>query len=327
MRGILALTVALSHFYGSITGYSTERPLIGAALAVDYFFVLSGYVLTHQLVNSTISLKEHIKNRILRLAPLNSLAILMVLFIVFYNSLSGGYVPDWYQKLTAEIFLANIMLLTHAGLMTFEVINAPAWSISVEFIVSTFFLYSLVKFGSPKAALSIIILLVVYFLTIGGDLRVDSSIGGLARGILGITLGYFAYNIPQEIFMNKILYIAARCAFWVSLLFVFMNHPRFDLLAVASFVFSTIWLTANEKGIEKRVLSSPVFAFLGGISFSIYLLHTPILLLFAPAAIAQAIGEAPSIILLTGITITLSTIVFQGFEKPTRSLFKYKEKK
>lgn len=312
----------LSHFYGSITGYSNNRPLIGAALAVDYFFVLSGYVLTHQLENSRNSYSNHIRSRFYRLAPLNLLATFSVIFIVYYNSLSGGYVPQWYNGVAWEDVVANITLLTHTGFSTFDVINAPAWSISVEFLVSAFLLYQIVRHGSPTVALIIGALLAAYLMASGGNLRTDSSSGGILRGILGITLGYCAYHTPQKIFALRYSHIAGRAAFWISIFLIFKNSPQFDLLALLCFCISIAWLTASSKSLETSTLSCRAFKFLGDISFSIYLFHTPVLLLFAPGLIASAIGNAPAVLLLTSTTIILSAIVFLGFEKPTRAFLR-----
>ena len=47
LRGILAVTVMLSHFIGSIYGWSDDRFLIGAYLSVVYFFMMSGFVLDY----------------------------------------------------------------------------------------------------------------------------------------------------------------------------------------------------------------------------------------------------------------------------------------
>ncbi len=55
IRGILAMLVACSHFYGSITGYASDRPLVGAALAVDFFF-LGG--VKHQVQHRFIELRN-----------------------------------------------------------------------------------------------------------------------------------------------------------------------------------------------------------------------------------------------------------------------------
>lgn len=52
LRGILASIVALSHIYGATTAYSALRPWRGASLAVDCFFVMSGFVLAYTIGKS-----------------------------------------------------------------------------------------------------------------------------------------------------------------------------------------------------------------------------------------------------------------------------------
>jgi peptidoglycan/LPS O-acetylase OafA/YrhL len=47
VRGVLAITVMLSHIIGSYIGWGDVRPFVGAHLSVFYFFIMSGFVLSH----------------------------------------------------------------------------------------------------------------------------------------------------------------------------------------------------------------------------------------------------------------------------------------
>ena len=82
LRGILAILVVIAHLSGSITGYGEERYLPNVNIAVDAFFVLSGFVLSRlYLVNSTYGFKKILISRFFRLFPLYILTTFLVFLI------------------------------------------------------------------------------------------------------------------------------------------------------------------------------------------------------------------------------------------------------
>ncbi len=117
-RGFLALSIALFHWY---------RNPGGAYLAVDYFFVLSGFVLCHTYASQSSSggsgWKKFTFRRLARLYPLH-----IFTFIVFLT----------YKEFQAPLtqVLSNLLLLQNVGFHTVPTLNAPSWSISTEFVIA-----------------------------------------------------------------------------------------------------------------------------------------------------------------------------------------------
>lgn len=70
LRGILALSVAISHILGGTYQWSPERPFVGAYLAVDMFLILSGFVLTTSITHQQdLKWAFFLKKRFIRLWP------------------------------------------------------------------------------------------------------------------------------------------------------------------------------------------------------------------------------------------------------------------
>lgn len=330
IRGILAMLVACSHFYGSITGYASDRPLVGAALAVDFFFLLSGYVLTHQLLIKPCKYSHHIANRVWRLLPLHVLTIFLTLGAVWVNNHIGGYVPSWYAHMSSELLLSNLMMLTHTGLTEIPVINAPAWSISVEFIVSAFILYPFVRHHQKWLATGIALIVACVIGTFWEwNLRAEQNIapmvnGGLLRALQGILLGYSIYW-----WSDRTQYSISRLVEWaapVLLVYCFLriidNRPEQDFLALIAFGLVIFGWHRDSESITRRLLSAKPLTYLGSISFSAYLLHTPLLLLIPPGRLATITGPETAVVILLFITIALSTACYYGFEKRTQRFIK-----
>lgn len=324
IRGILALMVAASHFYGSITGYSPDRPLIGASLAVDFFFLLSGYVLTHQLNIKPVTYQIHIFTRIRRLLPLHALASILTLCAIWLNHKTDGYVPPWFGEITPTLVAVNLLMLTHIGIEKFEVINAPAWSISVEFLISAFVLFPFTQIKDERFAAAFVLIAAAVIGTLWDwNLRTEQMIapflnGGLVRGLMGILLGHCIYRWTQKDAQPNRMTLIARVApplFYYCLWRILSNESRQDFLALIAFAI-VIWAWHNKSDSKTRkILSSAPARFLGDISFSVYLLHTPLLLLVSPSKLASIFTPGVAVTLLLTLCILLSTITYFGFER------------
>ena len=134
IRGILALTVLFSHTIGVATGWTEQRPLVGAYISVIYFFMMSGFVLTHAHRVSHKFL-PYLLFRLARLWPLHVISIILMIVIYTYNKHVGGYIPGLYF-LNWKVILENIAFLHGITPLDFPLINEPSWSISIEFWAS-----------------------------------------------------------------------------------------------------------------------------------------------------------------------------------------------
>lgn len=138
---LLRFTFAMIVFFGHAQGLFVLQE---AHLAVDYFFILSGFVLTHAYqakVGSPKFLYNFAVDRVARLYPLHLvlLIVLMAMNIWFTEITKGQWLGDgWSYKdgraytLVLNFFMINNIGLTPGGSSW----NAPAWSISVEFWVN-----------------------------------------------------------------------------------------------------------------------------------------------------------------------------------------------
>jgi len=90
LRGIAALAVASFHIF-----FYQIRIFNGIPIAVDFFFVLSGFVLARSLVDIKKENRKFIKSRLLRLYPaiLVSFSIILITRYTFLRetSTSGHY--------------------------------------------------------------------------------------------------------------------------------------------------------------------------------------------------------------------------------------------
>lgn len=131
-RGVAAWMVVLYHIRGSIAGLPApvEAVLAKGYLAVDFFFLLSGFVIWlnwHERVRD-IGILRFLQKRLARIWPLHAVMLTAALLLALLLRATGRTDPAFPL---AEIPL-HLLLIQNWGLTTALHWNDPAWSISCE---------------------------------------------------------------------------------------------------------------------------------------------------------------------------------------------------
>ena len=111
-------------------------------LLVDFFFVLSGFVLARAYWNDqrSATFANNVRERIARMYPLHfaTLCAVAVMQWILVNRLASP--PFVYLFNDTYDFALNLLLLNRTGLERGFSFNGPSWSISTEFVVNILFL-------------------------------------------------------------------------------------------------------------------------------------------------------------------------------------------
>lgn len=279
LRGVAAIGVMLFHF--SIIGVPIAPH---GYLAVDFFFVLSGFVLSHAYAGrlGEMSLSRFVQLRLIRMLPLSMLGLSIgsVYFLIRF------YTQNYSQYSLADIIFGtvfNAMLLpkpwsSPALTDTVFTTNTPLWSLSLEVlmnIVWAAFFY--------KARTSILMTLalvsgvgIALFTVQNGSADVGATwstyVGGLARAGFGFFIGVVLWRYRPEPGAGGILpEISAVLLF--AILFVPTIGPAFDLFAIFFVLPAIIYLAARADHRKERVL----FRVAGTLSYPLYASHVPVL--------------------------------------------------
>ncbi|QYA12118.1 acyltransferase [Rhizobium sp. AB2/73] len=326
LRFILAFYVVFGHTLGW-TG-----PARNAGLAVDFFFILSGFVLTQSLVNRPLSFRDFAIARIARLWPLQVATMAAVLLLAPW--------PGW------EAVLVNLSLMQNSGIVDELTINIPAWSISSELIIGVLLLYPIARYGLRMVALVTIVFCYLLIRDISGHIEhlTSNPVGpvsaGLLRCAIDTSLGYLVYQarpyakvIPRGVILPVHVF-AIIGIFWC------LQAPIENPGKTVAVIFSAfaIWALSSGESAIQRVLASKNVAWLGSLSFGIYMWHFPILLLFRDfnligytedtraALLAADWNVIRSIVLLYLSIILVAAISYAAIEKPAkRAIIRFSE--
>ncbi len=288
-RGLCACFVALSHF-NAVSIFERTSILSQAAIYVDFFFVLSGFVIFSNYGDRLRSGYGIWKFMVLRFGRLYPLHFCVLMAFVGADLLQmvlpvGGlalYKPFSAPGESAGDIVANLFLVHSLNVSKNLAFNGPSWSISVEFY--TYIVFALILALSGKHYRSVIFAMgmasavALYFLT--GELYAKLDYG-FFRCIYGFAAGaliYELYSGTQSRFLPfiqkwKIVNLTEIVILAATVIYIafFSQGP---LSMAAPVVFSlVVFVFAFEGGIISRFLKFRPLVFLGTLSYSIYMIH------------------------------------------------------
>ena len=325
MRFFFAVIVVLVHTVGF------KLTLVLGGYAVDFFFILSGFVLSHALICRPVSAAEFAWARLARLYPLHFVTLLWLLCLVAKTVVDPP--PDY----PFAALGLNLVLLHGAWALGADAWNFPSWSISVEFLVNVLILYPIVRARNVAIAAIVVLLACLVVIQVWGPvfdhftvqpIRGTFLAGGLLRGAGGIMLGYLLYEtylvLRPRLANNHGAIRLAATSFEVTAvaLLVFclwIDRRGWNLLPVPLSA-ALILQMATVPGLVAKLLQRGPSAFLGNISYSIYLIHIPLFAMFVGADLLPLPDTAFSLVWFAyfGLLLLLSAISFRYLERPAQ---------
>jgi peptidoglycan/LPS O-acetylase OafA/YrhL len=287
-------------------------------IAVDLFFVLSGFVLAWTYRKSFLirpfaaAYGDFLQRRVARLMPLNAVMVLMLTLAVRSTPDLAGDTFVAAKNLGAV--LANLFLVQDWGL--YPSIDKPAWSISVEMAIYLTFPLLLAPAWSRRAWLPVALAGVAglcWVVAMGqGTVSLGLSIGDFIRGFAGFFFGLLCCRVVQGRWLPAAIGrfdLFTLVLFWMALVFSRNDLPA--ILLCPAIVLALV----EERGLFARFLNLAPVYYLGKISYSIYLVHYAVLggLGLLPIA-SNGMFLAAAVLL----TLAISAGTHHGIERPAR---------
>jgi len=349
-RGLCALWVALYHFR-VISHLGENWVTRHGFIAVDFFFTLSGFVIAHAYGEALNTAADRVRFFIRRFGRLYPLHIATLAAVVAMEAARWGVgqalghdfgPPTFTGDTSLPALAANIGLVHGLGIFMKFTWNIPSWSISVELAVCAIF--ALVSIARRPLVTAVVLSLAAALLLLwfSHNYHVEGRTA-LTRGICGFFLGVLAQRLYQA-FRTRSWTLPG----WVELAtpvlaFAAMWFWGVPLWPASSAMFAIIvFIFAFEAGPLSRLMKVPVLMKWGEVSYSIYLIHYPLVLaVFGAAAAMDAvagthlvtggkaisldlgspwIGDLASLAFL-GVVILLATVTYRWIETPGRLWF------
>jgi len=329
-RGIAAWLVVLFHLRFMMTGIGGARgPMQYGYLAVDFFFVLSGFVIWMTYADRIRegglgAIPDFLKRRIARVWPLHLFMLGVAILFAVAIALLGH--ADWSQYPPTELPL-HILLLQNWGFTDKLTWNVPAWSISCE--LAAYLLFPLLALAVdwrkvPTAILLAAALACAAFVyavfAIAGDTVLGQSI--LSIGVLRC-LGEFTLGT-----IVCALWLRWREAPWLptlgatalgSLLLAAHIAGLIPQIAALPLVFASLVLVlALTSGLRGNPFELAPIHYLGEISYATYLGHWMLWMGFKLAFIHDHDMGWPRFGLFVALVLAASVLLYHFVERPAQ---------
>ncbi|MEE2848461.1 MAG: acyltransferase [Pseudomonadota bacterium] len=283
LRGVCAILVVMFHM--PVASHWRDWGFIQHAyLFVDYFFVLSGFVIAHAYASRLESGRDagrFMVRRFGRIWPLHLLMLaafigLELARLVFHFDSA----PPFTRDRSIEAIFTNLALIQAWHVHPYLTWNGPSWTLSAEW--ACYLIFAGLVLIAPKRFRWIGLLLAI----IGGVLVLSYARRwmnttydfAVPRAVYGFFLGCLLQGLLTRIprlkggaaTLLEIAAIVAAC--------VFIGYAQGPITVAVTLIFvALIWVFAGEEGALSRVLDHPALVTLGRWSFAIYMVHMFIL--------------------------------------------------
>lgn len=265
-RGLCALLVALFHFpvISAVGGSDMVRH---SYLFVDFFFVLSGFIITVTQARKADGFGRFMLKRFARLWPLH---VAMLGLFVGVSLAQGDFGSD--ERHSGFAVITNLLMVHSWSLHQDLTWNSPSWSISVEwalYLLFGIFALMLSERAKPYVYAGLVLASIgtlFFFAPAGMGSTFDY---GIARGLAGFFMGCLVARAPLRPFGT----IAEVMAVLGVVVFVGSGVAPY----VATFVFgAAVYVFAGSTGVLKRGLEWRPLVWLGDRSYAIYMVHAAV---------------------------------------------------
>lgn len=343
-RGVAALVIVLLHARHSFpTAWIPADEHI--YLLVDFFFVLSGFVISHaylQRLGTREDVAVFITRRVGRVWPLHAVLMVVLLAIELLKAIGNGLgvisLRPFEGFSDIDNFVEGLLLFNSFGLTHELSWNVPSWSISAEMMAYLVFAL-MVYLALPLriTALALVALAIGVMVAAGAPGLTGTYEMGLPRGIAGFFAGCLTYSVHSNARLRGPAMLWAVLELLVLAgVILFLSLAKESVLSyLAPLVFSlAVYVFAADSGVISKVLRLDVFAFLGRISYSIYMTHFVILGIIV-SAVRVLERMAPKVtafdypfendlvvVLFVVIVLGVSSLTYKFIEVPGIALFR-----
>lgn len=311
LRGVAALLVVWYHIFEGFQ-FAGNKPVIDfinhGYLAVDFFFILSGFVVGYAYDNrwgKTLTLGGFFRRRLIRLQPMVIMGAVIGAASFLISGIErwdGTHATLW---LTFLAFVCGCLMLPALPRMPREVrgngemfpLNGPCWSLFFEYVGNIVYALFIRRLSTRLLAVlsfALCCALTWFAVTdqsgygsIGVGWTVDRTniLGGMLRMLCPFTMGVLMSRLFKPLRQ-------ARGAFWTSaaLLLAIFHIPytysdgalslngMFEAACIIAVFPLVVWYAASGKTTD--IASTRICRFLGDISYPLYIVHYPIMYAF-----------------------------------------------
>lgn len=359
LRGVAAILVLFYHIFEGFAfaeatngvGSGIITTLNHAHIAVDFFFILSGFVISYAYDNrwGQMSMGQFFKRRLIRLHPMLVMGAVIgfaAFAFVGFERWDGTMAPTGWVMMA---LLLTIFMIPAVPGLPYEVrgngemfpLNGPAWSLFFEYIGNILYALFIRRLSTKRLAALTLVLGVLHAWFFVGDISGYGMLGvgwtideinfwgGLLRMLFPFTLGMLISRTFKP--------MKVKGAFWICsvVLIVLFSVPYiesaggvvnlnclYEYVCVALIFPLLVWLGACGSTTEGGKATHRIYQALGDLSYPLYIVHYPIMYIFYAwlidkqiYSLSHCLGVATLVVVSS---ILLAILCLKFYDEPLR---------
>ena len=358
LRGVAAILVVFYHIFEGFsfaevtngTGSGLITTLNHGHIAVDFFFILSGFVISYAYDSrwTKMSTRQFFKRRLIRLHPMLIMGAIIgfaAFAFVGFERWDGSSAPTSWVMIA--LLLTMFMIPAVPG-VPYEVrgngemfpLNGPGWSLFFEYVGNILYALFIRRLSTKMLAVLTVILGAIHAWFFIGDVSGYGMIGvgwtidevnfwgGLVRMLFPFTIGMLLSRTFKP--------MKVKGAFWICslLLIILFAVPYiasegnvnlnclFEFICIALIFPFIVWLGACGSNSDSSTVTNRINKALGDISYPLYIVHYPIMYIFYAWLIEkqhytlqECLGTA---IIVVAASILLAFLCLKFYDEPVR---------
>lgn len=345
LRGVAALTVVVFHLFEAYAANDPQRQIVNHGyLAVDFFFLLSGFVVAYAYDDrwGSMTTREFFVHRLIRLQPMVIAGMLIGAVTLplqhwsIYPKLDGVTLPTVLAVLLLGCTLLPLPKSADIrGWDELHPLNGPAWSLFYEYLANIAYATGLRHVSNRVLALLVVVAAAatVQLLVFGprGDL-----IGGWALDAMGIRIGLTRVAFPflaGVLLMRLGLRVRSRQAFAIAsvLLVAALALPRiggperlwlngaYEAACVILLFPLIVAIGAGEQRAQGAAIR--VARVLGDLSYPLYITHYPLIYIYTGWVVDRKVPAATGALVGAGVlalALAIAWACLTRYDQPVR---------
>ena len=356
LRGVAALLVVFYHIFEGFSfaeltnaaGDGVISTLNHGHIAVDFFFMLSGFVISYAYDDrwGKMSIGDFFKRRLVRLHPM----VVMGALVGVATFVAAGC-RQWDGTVTPVSYVLMALVLTMFMVpalpgLPYEVrgngemfpLNGPAWSLFFEYVGNILYALFIRRLSTKSLAILAAALGVAHAFFFVGDVSgygcvgvgwtIDSVnfFGGLVRMLFPFTVGMLLARtfVPRKVngafWVCTILLVAIFSVPYIASAGSVSLNSLYEVICIALLFPLIVWMGAC--GTCGGSFTGRVSKLLGDLSYPLYIVHYPIMYLFYVWLIEEkhyTLGETWAVsAMVVAASILLAFLLLKLYDEPVR---------
>lgn len=334
LRGTAAILVFMFHLLEAVFPKMVDHPMHHGYLAVDFFFLLSGFVVGYAYDDrwGKMTIVEFFKIRLIRLHPLVVVSILLGGVMFWFDPYANAEGKVSLTKLMGTM-LIGLTLLPMPDIRGWDEthsLNGPGWSLLQEYIANV--IYAI--FGRKITGVVLWVIVIVsggvltYVAIWKGELAVGWSYKtfwmGVARMMFPFFAGLLLFRTGKLLRIKHAYIVCSLLLVAIFFLPVFKYNGLFEAASII-IVFPIIVAAGAGGAVEGRL--AKVCAFSGAISYPLYIIHYPFIYTYTYWVYIDKPDRQTIFLVASGLFVFVTLLAYgilKLYDEPVRAWLKRK---